>query len=422
MRDVPDSKDGLDSSVIKDQISALLTDIQASCPAQECPRDDLYVGSAGIAYAFYHLARLLPSDTDDGGVLNHLNVAEEYIKKSLHVILHDEPSKGGIEASLLSGHAGIYAVAALVYDALHNQQQNQAKNQSTNKQTNQQTSQHYLDTFIGVHKYCLPLNFYKRGSDEMFRGRAGYLSACLLLNSRLGRTAVPDEVILPVCRAIVESGRRYSKKNQHKCPLMYMMYEKEYLGAGHGLVAILLMLLSFPKCLQDDGVDRDLRASVDWVLTCEGSPGHYPTRWGKERRKSSDELVQWCHGSPGVVYLLAKAYLVWRDDKYLRAALRCGEFVWEKGLLRKGPSLCHGIAGNGYVFLLLYRITNDLLHVHRARQFSRFMQTDEFKTNARVPDRAHSLFEGTAGTVCYLVDLIDPDNPESGLFPFMGVF
>ena len=41
--------------------------------------------------------------------------------------------------------------------------------------------------------------------------------------------------------------------------------------------------------------------------------------------------------SAGVVYMLAKAYLVFKDEKYLHACLKCGDITWQKGLLRKGP-------------------------------------------------------------------------------------
>ena len=70
-----------------------------------------------------------------------------------------------------------------------------------------------------------------------------------------------------------------------------------------------------------------------------------------------EELVHWCHGAPGTVYLLARAWLTWREEKYLAALRRAGDLCWEKGLLRKGPGICHGVAGTGYVFLLLYRLT-----------------------------------------------------------------
>ena len=47
------------------------------------------------------------------------------------------------------------------------------------------------------------------------------------------------------------------------------------------------------------------------------------------------------------------------------------------------------------------------------------MQTEEFKENSRVPDAPYSLFEGIAGTACFLADLI---NPEESVFPFVDIF
>ena len=35
--------------------------------------------------------------------------------------------------------------------------------------------------------------------------------------------------------------------------------------------------------------------------------------------------------------MLAKAYLVFKEEKYLSACLKCGDITWQKGLLRKGP-------------------------------------------------------------------------------------
>ena len=92
-----------------------------------------------------------------------------------------------------------------------------------------------------------------------------------------------------------------------------------------------------------------------------------------------------CHGAPGTVYLFAKAYLVWREPAFLNAALRCGDCVWRFGLLRKGPGICHGVAGSGFVFLLLHRLTADPKHLHRAVKFAEFLYTEEFKA-ARTPD------------------------------------
>ena len=68
-----------------------------------------------------------------------------------------------------------------------------------------------------------------------------------------------------------------------------------------------------------------------------------------------------------------------------------------------------------YVFLVLYQLTGEKIHLHRARQFAQFMGTEEFRRGARRPDNPYSLYEGTAGTVCFLIDLLQPKKAE---FPF----
>lgn len=71
----------------------------------------------------------------------------------------------------------------------------------------------------------------------------------------------------------------------------------------------------------------------------------------------------------------------------------CGEVVWERGLLLKGYSLCHGVAGNGYTFLQLYRLTGDHLHLYRATKFAEWCLSSE-ERQCPAPDHPYSLFEG----------------------------
>jgi len=81
--------------------------------------------------------------------------------------------------------------------------------------------------------------------------------------------------------------------------------------------------------------------------------------------------------------------------------------------------ICHGIAGNGYAFLLLFRLTKDNAYLYKAERFYHFMQQNTFRENSRTPDYPYSLYEGTAGTVCFIADLLDPDHST---FPFFNVF
>ena len=45
------------------------------------------------------------------------------------------------------------------------------------------------------------------------------------------------------------------------------------------------------------------------------------------------------------IYLLARAYLVWKDEKYLESLKKATNMCWEKGFLKMGPGIYHGIAG-----------------------------------------------------------------------------
>jgi lantibiotic modifying enzyme len=48
---------------------------------------------------------------------------------------------------------------------------------------------------------------------------------------------------------------------------------------------------------------------------------------------------------------------VYNCPRYLEAAVACGDVVWQRGLLKKGCGICHGVAGNAYVFFQLYQAT-----------------------------------------------------------------
>jgi hypothetical protein len=75
-------------------------------------------------------------------------------------------------------------------------------------------------------------------------------------------------------------------------------------------------------------------------------PSFWPTRAGNEHAR---DRAHWCHGAPGAILLFARAHEVLGGEGgggYLPAALRVGEAVWARGLLRKGPGACRGVAGN----------------------------------------------------------------------------
>jgi len=116
-----------------------------------------------------------------------------------------------------------------------------------------------------------------------------------------------------------------------------------------------------------------------------------------------DELkLQWCFGGPGIV-TCASSYL--DEDLLLGAA----ELAWRAGAAgnEKGPSLCHGTAGNGWAFLKAFDRTQDERWLERARRFA----VHALEQNARLRNECgrgrYSLWTGDLGVALYAADCLD---------------
>lgn len=353
----------------------------------------------GIAYTFLRASQSSHFRQDPA----MLNYAETYIiyaknMAKFYAKRHDE------RFAFLCGNAGIYAVAAAI----------------ANEQKNPDGIIDEILKFQEGFEPCKQSNN-DHGNDEILVGRAGYLSGMYWLNSQLKPAPFSNAQILEICEEMVESGKQYSTRKRSPIPLMYQYHGTEYLGAAHGVCAILHMLLESPwfKNTETSRWNIDIKNSVDQFLSLQEKDGNFPVRLERPGDRHEKRLVHWCHGAPGAIYLLVKAYLVFKENRYLEACKKAADLVWERGLLYKGPGICHGVAGNGYVFLIMYRLTNDDKYLYRAYKFMEFLTDKDFCRLARTPDRPFSLYEGTAGTICYLLDLLEP---EKAAFPFMDVF
>ncbi|XP_077338705.1 lanC-like protein 3 [Lithobates pipiens] len=363
-------------------------------PAQGGQEGGLYGGLAGVAYMLYHVSQCPAFSAHRD---TYLRRAGSIIEAC--VLHYDRELDPETRASFLLGGAGVYAVAAMIYKAAGRADYTKP-----------------LDRFRELGDVCMPLGFLDCGSDELFVGRSGYLCAALVLRHKLDMEVLKPAQIRTICHAILESGKQYSKKKRKPFPLMYSYYGTEYLGAAHGLSSILQILLSYQDYLQP--ADRDLVwQSVDFLVNQEQNC-NWPPELG-EVIERENELVHWCHGAPGIAYLFAKAYLLSKKPCYLDTCIRCGELAWQKGLLKKGPGICHGVAGSAYVFLLLYRLTGNSKYIYRAQRFAEFLSSDEFRAGSCTVESIYSLYEGLSGTVCFLVDLLQPNQAE---FPLFNVF
>lgn len=104
---------------------------------------------------------------------------------------------------------------------------------------------------------------------------------------------------------------------------------------------------------------------------------------------------------------------VFGGKEFLEAAVEAGEVVWKRGLLKR-VGICHGISGNAYVFLSLYRVTGDEKYLYRAKAFACFLQDKAQKLisdgKMHGGDHPYSLFEGMGGMAHLFLDMIEPSQ------------
>ncbi|KAI1889014.1 hypothetical protein AGOR_G00174690 [Albula goreensis] len=364
---------------VQNKIKDLLQQMEEGLKTADPHDFSTYTGWTGIALLYLQLYRV----TRD---LSHLQRALDYVKRTLRNL-------NGRRVTFLCGDAGPLAVGAVVHHKLKNEPE----------------SQECLTKLLQLQRSVVSSD--SELPDELLYGRAGYLYALLFVNKEMGADTVDEATISKVVGVILDSGKNLSKeeKKAERCPLLYEWHKKQYVGAAHGLSGIYYMLMQPGAKVSQEVLTELVRPSVDYVRHKKFRSGNYPSSLSNE----TDRLVHWCHGAPGVVHMLIMAHKIFKEEKYLKDAVECGEVIWQRGLLRKGYGICHGTAGNAYAFLTLYKLTNEKKYLYRACKFAEWC-LDYGTHGCRIPDRPYSLFEGMAGAIHFLSDLA---APEMSCFP-----
>ncbi|XP_064632805.1 lanC-like protein 2 [Lineus longissimus] len=342
----------------------------------------IYTGSSGIALLHLHLYKVRDNCQDD----RHLHSALGLLKRPLRHLKQKR-------VTFLCGDAGPLAVGAVIYSKL----QKKAECEECLKRLLS------LQDAV-INDPNLP--------NEVLFGRVGYLFGLLFVRQHLGVEAVNSSILSKVFSTVIESGRHLSVSSDSPCPLMYEWHEKKYLGAAHGLVGIFYMLMQCPEEVYKNDLNDYVKPSIDWLMNLRFPSGNYPSSIGSS---TGDKLVHWCHGAPGWIHMFVMAYKRFGDPKYLQCTKECADVLWTRGLLKKGYGICHGTAGNGYGLLAAYKLTNEPKYLFRAMKFAEFC-CDYGSHNCRIADRPNSLFEGLAGTIYFLADVIDPRNSKFPAF------
>ncbi|KAK6142580.1 hypothetical protein DH2020_022928 [Rehmannia glutinosa] len=329
----------------------------------------LYSGTLGTAVLLFKSFQVTRNKND-------LNLCLEIVKAC------DSSSMQSRDVTFMCGRGGVCAMGAVVAKYMGDDQ----------------LLHYYLAQFKEI-------RLSKDHPDELLYGRAGYLWTCLFLNKHLGKETLASTSMDAIIRGIIKKGRTLGKRGGS--PLMFEWYGERYWGAAHALAGIMHVLMEFE--LASDELE-DVKGTLRYMIRNRFPSGNYPA---SEEDKKRDVLVHWCHGAPGIALTLIKAAEVFGDKEFLEAAMDAAEVVWNRGLLKR-VGICHGISGNAYVFLSLYRLTGIVEYLYRAKAFACFlldrahmlMSTGELHGG----DNPYSLFEGIGGMAHLFLDMVQPKN------------
>ncbi|XP_022659288.1 lanC-like protein 2 isoform X1 [Varroa jacobsoni] len=359
----------------------LLKVLELEVPIKTDSRDySVYTGSTGIALLYMKLADAQPEKRD------------QLLEKAREILVTQRLAKKRHDFTFLCGDVGPIATRAVLHHRMGYSKEVKAD----------------IDL---LHKFATGCLSLETGEpDELLYGRVGYLYSLLFIETHIAAHSIDAKLIKSVVQAVIESGEVMASQMKIPTPLMYKWHDSYYLGAAHGLAGITYMLLEAKQYLSAEEMSK-VKATIDYLITIRYSSGNYPSSLGS----TSDRLVHWCHGAAGFIHLFAKAYEIFGEELYLKEAKSCSEVIWKRGLLKKGYGLCHGVAGNAYAFLRVYRLTSEQKYLYQACRFAEFCCA--YGTHGcRIADRPYSLFEGMAGTIFFLVDMLSPTQARFPAF------
>jgi lantibiotic modifying enzyme len=330
------------------------------------PMKNLYVGAAGVLFALDELRRRGHRETRlDLADLARRNLELFRARPDFMKIKLPEPR----ESSLLCGEAGILLVAwrldpspQLADDLLERVRANVANE-----------------------------------ADGVMWGAPGTLLAARLMLEWTGEARWRD--------AWQESADAIWSRRDDEGLWTQRLYGQELRGLTppHGLVGIVQALLPLLDADRGRRLARETAALLQKAAVVEDRLANWPPRPRPTLPGPDGQIrVQWCAGSPGIV-VAAADYL---DEELLLAG---AELPWRTGPpgLEKGPSICHGTAGNGYAFLRTFARTGDERWLERAHHFAMHALGQVQRLRAERGLGRYSLWTGDLGVALYASDCLD---------------
>ena len=299
---------------------------------------------------------------------------------------------------------------------------------------------------------------------ELLYGTSGYLYSLLFLKKYLlsqknnniinkDQDKLLNDTILEIFNILLKSGiKSMTKYGWNKCllfpfPISGNRSPSFYLGAAHGLIGSLYMLLStikfFPELMKHQITINKNKTSISDIILKNlkyiqslqiKSTGNFPS---DIEGKDSGDTVHFCHGCIGAIHLFLLAEEFFPNNGFNDTAFFCNHCLWERGLLYKGNGLCHGMSGVIFALIKLFKYSNNDLYLKEAigicyGTFDPEIQNlvkeyvDPQRKCKGIPDTPYSLMEGEGGCLVMYYDLMSillkKNTDFNGIFPGYEIF
>eukprot|EP00340_Litonotus_pictus_P002428 CAMPEP_0170517608 /NCGR_PEP_ID=MMETSP0209-20121228/3540_1 /TAXON_ID=665100 ORGANISM="Litonotus pictus, Strain P1" /NCGR_SAMPLE_ID=MMETSP0209 /ASSEMBLY_ACC=CAM_ASM_000301 /LENGTH=457 /DNA_ID=CAMNT_0010802897 /DNA_START=21 /DNA_END=1397 /DNA_ORIENTATION=+ len=385
----------------------------------------LYTGSGGAMY-YYWRFYLLCKTLKKQGIINDYNkdfnsnvssmkLFEVSVNTHFSMLLEEEKANKQIHSTMPSsfylGPPGILTMKILY--CIENNDKASLKP--------------LLENLISYKKSAMS----ERSEHEILYGYAGFLWTLLFIQKKL--TAFNYEYdmsthITELFFYIVKQGAKHQKDYNTKC-LAYIFPSDTkvedlndfYLGAAHGILGNLYVLV---ECIiMYEGIlnrfkeyatcKKLIEDSLDHILTLQFPSGNFPSALGKDK----DNKLHFCHGATGALYVYMKAYQCFKKKEYLVAVHGAANDIWERGIVLKGNSICHGILGSSYALHSMYKLTSDKSWLVKSYAMALFgldekvieavsKQNDKQRKVQGMQDSPYSLMDGNGGQLSLYSDLV----------------
>eukprot|EP01084_Bolivina_argentea_P281534 481713_1 len=309
--------------------------------------------------------------------ISYLNIATEYINNAINSL--NLSGSNQVYPSYFGGPVGVYVVAAQIA---------KFKNNTNNIQIYLNKIQDIfkdVNTAINNNLSLSPKYGYDMFDAAIASGLGGLLYVEMLIIEYFGLHSIPNitKYISNLSHYLIDIGLKRAKEMYNVNYLIYQMPWNHqhnhtcYLsGAADGIGGVVKMLLEaynrgyVPDLMVNNKYKTAITNTLNWEVSIQLNDGNMPTYSNDIQSECSDTWagndsnarVQWCNGAPSFIEIYGLAASVYDSigdntsaKIYLTAALKAFNATWNRGLLIKGLMQCHGIGGNTYTLLHLYK-------------------------------------------------------------------